>query len=173
MLVLRPHPSSSISTLNSIRVSIWRDGGRWHFRYLVAGAADLIMPGAIEPGRADDLWRHTCFEAFVGLEGGAYLEFNYSPSGQWAAYRFDGPRQGMRDEPATVEVWRDFGEDWIAIEAGVECAALRAGAPLGLSAVVEEAQGAKSYWALAHHPGPPDFHDRSCFTALLANIAAA
>jgi hypothetical protein len=33
----------------------------------------------------------------------------------------------------------------------------------GVAAVIEEADGAKSYWALAHPPGKPDFHHRDCF----------
>jgi hypothetical protein len=39
---------------------------------------------------------------------------------------------------------------------------------LGLSAVVEEAGGGKSYWALAHPPGQPDFHSPDCFALELA-----
>jgi hypothetical protein len=34
---------------------------------------------------------------------------------------------------------------------------------LGLSAVIEETSGRKSYWALAHPPGKPDFHHADCF----------
>ena len=32
-----------------------------------------------------------------------------------------------------------------------------------LSAVIEEASGTKSYWALAHPPGKPDFHHSDAF----------
>ena len=42
---------------------------------------------------------------------------------------------------------------------------------LGLSAVIEEQDGTKSYWALAHPDGPPDFHDPACFAASLSPIA--
>ena len=39
---------------------------------------------------------------------------------------------------------------------------------LGLSAVLEEKDGTKSYWALAHPEGDrPDFHDPVCFAARL------
>jgi hypothetical protein len=38
---------------------------------------------------------------------------------------------------------------------------------LALSAVIEDATGAKSYWALAHAPGRPDFHHRSSFACQL------
>ena len=34
---------------------------------------------------------------------------------------------------------------------------------IGLSAVIEEANGRISYWALAHPPGKPDFHHADCF----------
>jgi hypothetical protein len=34
---------------------------------------------------------------------------------------------------------------------------------LGLSAVIEETSGRKSYWALAHPLGHPDFHHADCF----------
>ena len=166
------HPDTAVATVQSIEASVWQADGRWHFRYLVEGAIVVLLPDPAEPGRADGLWRTTCAEAFVGLPRGAYLEFNFSPSGQWAAYRFDGPRRGMRPEPASIDVFLDLGDDWFSIEGAVDCAALEPGLTLGLSAVIEEQGGLKSHWALAHSPGPPDFHDRSCFTALLANIAA-
>ncbi len=171
-MLLAPHPDTPVATVQGIAVSVWQDDGRWHLRYLVEGISDLILPDRAEPARADNLWQHTCFEAFVGLERGAYLEFNFAPPGQWAAYRFDAPRQGMRNESTEVEVWLDAGEDWLGVEAAIRCTALQPGLTLGLSAVIEETGGRKSYWALKHPAGPPDFHDRSCFTALLANIAA-
>ncbi len=168
---LIPHPGTTVATLQSIDAAVWQDDGRWHFRYLLEGTADLRLPDPEEPGRADGLWKATCAEAFVGLPRGAYLEFNFSPSGQWAAYRFDGPRQRMREEPAEVEVCLDFGQEWAAIEAAVRCTALEPGLTLGMAAVVEEQGGIKSYWALRHGDGPPNFHERACFTGLLANIA--
>lgn len=168
---LTPHPNTPIATVQSIDCAVWQDNGRWHFRYLVEGAEDLILPDLVDPVRADNLWKSTCFEAFVGLKGESYLELNFSPSGQWAAYRFDGYRQEMRQEPTEVQVWLEGGEGWIAVEAAVESAVLNPGSVLALSAVIEEQGGQKSYWALAHPDGAPDFHDRSCFTVLLANIA--
>ena len=170
-MLLSPHPDTPVATVQQIDVAVWQDGDRWHFRYLVDGISDMVLPDPAPPYRTDELWRTTCFEAFVGLDNGAYLEFNFSPSNEWAAYRFDSPRQGMRAEPAEVEVWLDAGEDWLGVEAAVQCKALAPGLALGLSAVIEEADGRKSYWALKHPAGPPDFHNRSCFAALLANIA--
>jgi hypothetical protein len=34
---------------------------------------------------------------------------------------------------------------------------------LGLSALIEDTSGRKSYWALAHPSGRPDFHHADCF----------
>ena len=38
---------------------------------------------------------------------------------------------------------------------------------LGLAAVIEETDGNRSYWALAHPPGDPDFHHSDCFALAL------
>jgi hypothetical protein len=34
---------------------------------------------------------------------------------------------------------------------------------LGLSALIDDTGGARSYWALAHAPGKPDFHHAASF----------
>jgi len=167
---LLPHRDYPPLGVTAIGASAWREDGRWHFRYLVEGAEDLILPDARPAKRTDGLWKQTCFEAFVRLSGTRYIELNFSPSGQWAAYRFDDYRSEMRDEAAEVEIWLDAGESWLALEAAVTCKALTAGSSLGLSAVIKERDGT-SYWALGHPDGRPDFHDQTCFRALLADIA--
>jgi len=163
---LKLHPNSTRSAAQSIEATVWQDSDGVHFRYLVEGAVNLVLPDPEEPGRADELWRTTCFEAFIGKESGSYTELNFSPSGQWAAYDFDGPRKGMLNSEAECQVWLEGGENWIAVEA-VATTDLDAGAAIGLSAVIEEADGAKSYWALAHSGDTPDFHDPDCFVARL------
>ena len=42
---------------------------------------------------------------------------------------------------------------------------------LALSAVIEEQNGQRSYWALRHPPGPPDFHHPDGFALPLDHIA--
>jgi hypothetical protein len=44
---------------------------------------------------------------------------------------------------------------------------------LGLSAVIEEANGRKSYWALAHPPGKADFHHSDCFAYKLPAVGSS
>lgn len=152
------HAATPCPAVRSLEAQAVRSPGGLILRYRLRGAtADLRIP---EPagGRTDGLWAHTCFEAFVGFEGEDYLEFNMAPSGQWAAYRFDGYRLGMA--PLAIDPPR------VEVEAGHEGLELRADLVLpqtgpmrvGLTAVVEAADEGLSYWALAHPPGQPDFH---------------
>ncbi len=138
-------------------------------RYVVTGTiADLAMPVPIAPSRADELWRHTCFEAFVcPAPGEAYCEFNFAPSTQWAAYGFDGYRKGMRvaAEICAPRIEAISTPERYTLQAVLELSA-PAGARwrVGLATVIEEESGHLSYWALAHPPGRPDFHRADCFT---------
>lgn len=162
LLELVPHPDTPARGLDQIEVHVERDGLLLWLRFVVDGDVDTIAwPDAAGPGRADDLWRHTCFEAFVTADDG-YVEYNLSPSGQWASYHFDGPRTGMRpaDEVATV-LGLDGAFDMVALEARIE---LPHGARrLGLSVVIETTAGETSYWALAHPSAKPDFHHPDSF----------
>jgi hypothetical protein len=135
----------------------------------VGAPADRFVIPAGEPGRADDLWQTTCFEAFLrASDEEAYREWNFAPSGEWAAYDFTSHRDGRGDAevpPPYVRVEDNL--TWWGLGATI---AVDAGKPweLGLSAILEEKDGTKSYWALAHPPGDkPDFHDSICFAARL------
>ncbi|HMJ93583.1 MAG TPA: DOMON-like domain-containing protein, partial [Allosphingosinicella sp.] len=129
--------------------------------YSVTGDLEaLSLPPMGESVRAGDLWQHSCFEAFRGMAEG-YLEYNFAPSTAWAAYRFDDYRAGMRDAdiaPPRIETRIEPGRFDLSVEL-----ALPGEGPLGLSAVIEERSGRKSWWALAHPPGDPDFHHPDCF----------
>ena len=138
--------------------------------------------------RRDELWRTTCFEVFISADGEPhYYEFNLAPSRDWNAYRFTGYREGMAPARANVsENWWEqmhpaaSGEQHSSAEHaeygrthGWQTATLDLSHALdlplerpwrlGLSAVIEERSGRKSYWALAHPPGSPDFHHQACF----------
>src|SRR5207237_3690028 len=124
-----------------------------------------------EPDRADDLWQTTCFEAFLRIPGeDGYREWNFAPSGAWAAYDFTAHREGRTDAeiPTPPYVRMEDNFTWWALGATIAVDAERVW-ELGLSAVLEEKDGTKSYWALAHPAGgKPDFHAADCFAARLA-----
>jgi len=116
------------------------------------------------------LWEKTCFEAFVRAPGGeSYVEFNFAPSTGWAAYHFISYRTGRAsiDLPAPhfdVEFPNGALVVWVTVNASdLPCLPTDATWRLNLAAVIEETDGTKSYWALAHPPGDkPDFHDPAC-----------
>lgn len=168
---LRPHPDYPCSAVSRIEAEVVRQGSRLTLRYALAGAiGDLTIPAPTDPVRTDELWRHTCFEAFVRTTpGDAYVELNLAPSTAWAAYRFTGYREGMA--PAHIAAPR------IEVLTTASSLALTAAFDLtglgddpwrfALSAVIEDAAGARSYWALAHPPGRPNFHHAAGFVLQL------
>jgi hypothetical protein len=131
----------------------------------------FFIPDLVEPLRADELWKSTCFEAFLKPEDkAAYREWNFAPRGNWAAYDFSTYREGM--DRADVEsgpyIRMEDNFTWWALGATIAVEADQVW-QLGLSAVIEERDGTKSYWALAHPAGgKPDFHASDCFVAKLA-----
>ena len=137
---------------------------------VAAPAARFVVPeAAAEPARADELWRTTCFEAFLRPLGEqSYAEWNFAPSGEWAAYDFSGYRENMLPaevgSPPYIRVEDNL--TWWAVGATIAVPA-DTNWELGLSAVLEEKDGTKSYWALAHPGEKPDFHDPGCFVARL------
>lgn len=162
----------------SVSVRVKPDGLR--LVYTMSGdTAGLRIPLATAPGPADGLWQHTCFEAFVATEGDvAYREFNFSPSGQWAAYHFAGERERdtspAPDLPAPV-MQLAVTPTQLILDVHLPHAALPSPArhlALALCAVMEERDGRLSYWALQHPKARPDFHHpagRSLSLALPAN----
>ena len=103
-------------------------------------------------------------------KGPAYREFNFSPSSEWGAYAFHGYRKGgaLQVELDPAIMVRRTG-DRLELDAGVRWDFLPPGRALrlGLSAVLEDADGLLSYWALQHPPGKPDFHHADAFALQL------
>lgn len=161
------HPDSLCPAVKRIVVEVDRPSPtalKLHYNF--AGAiGEVRLPGSAQAARTPGLWQHTCFELFLRPRPGTgYMEFNFSPSTQWAAYEFTDYRSGMTDAPDRFQPRIRFlsGSNGLALMAEID------GLPerdwrLGLSAVIEEVSGAKSYWALAHPPGDPDFHHETCF----------
>lgn len=171
--MLKRHPDSRSFAAAHIEVEVARSRAECLvLSYIVTGKmSDVRMPTIMAAARSDELWRHTCFEAFVRASSGAeYYEFNFAPSTQWAAYRFSGYRSGM-------SVATEIGAPPIDVRSSPHSYTLQTSLELdrlsdlprkalwrlGLSALIEDTGGHKSYWALAHPPGKPDFHHADSF----------
>jgi hypothetical protein len=176
------HPfASELSPTLSIRVEfVWRESGQLELSF---GLRPLLPSGDLEelllpplqptPQRLDDLWQHTCFEAFLGLPGSpCYWELNVSPSGDWNLYAFDAYR--VRREPVDVPLAVEQPPS-LTLQRGLRDLRGDIQLPLhpwwppgvqpelGLAMVVEEWDGRLSTWALRHPAEQADFHDRRAF----------
>jgi len=175
-LTLSRHPSTPCPTVHSLAASLHRSDRALLLRYTLVGDIDALHIPAPGPARrADGLWQDTCFEVFMQTPEPptGYYEFNFSPSGAWAAYRFDAYRQGMADlalaESPAIRLNRSAGR--LELDAsitldGPPMLAETADWRFALSAVIKGRNGEISYWACAHPPGKPDFHHPDSFVPL-------
>lgn len=170
---LQPYPDSPAFTRTLIvSVSLSRDReGYWLQHRLEGPGVDglLLAEPVSAPARRDELWKHTCTEVFFAVpDSTRYYEFNGSPSGDWALYRFEDYRQGMAAPPVTVAPRLTVRERQPGL--------LRLGWHIpfftderldraGITAVVQhrDLPGVSSYWALAHVGEKPDFHRAESF----------
>ena len=140
-------------------------------RYELTGElAKFRIPTPQPPDAVDDLWKHTCFEAFIAVQGDlSYHEFNFSPSGQWAAYAFSNYRirsDWIANQAPFISLTQTNNS--LLLKANIDAADLPPNPTnkplqLGLAAVIETIDGNCTYWALLHPVDKPDFHHRSGF----------
>ena len=163
---LKPHPDFPALAASGVEVEVRREGDSLMLAYAVRRDERVRWPAPACSARADDLWRASCFELFLMFDDQEhYVEFNFSPSASWAAYAFDGHREGRT--PLDIGAPRiERRPDGLAVACDLS-GLPRGEHQMGLSAVIEEDGGVFSYWALAHPPGAPDFHHAACFAATL------
>ncbi len=177
-IVLTAHPSTPNGAVRGLGVQLrTEEPGVLVFQYsLDADMSRVRVPPSGAGGRADALWKHTCFEAFVApANAPGYHEFNFSPSLDWALYRFSAYRERM--SPAeidrTPEISVRQGDDGLELKSTVrlaDLADLRDARHwrIALAAVIEDENGGLSYWGLRHPPGKPDFHHPRGFALQVA-----
>ena len=168
---LHPHLEHLPSEGFALEAVVRRSAAGLHLRYRLTGPVERVrLPRPGVPVRRDGLWQHTCFEMFTRAgQGSDYCEFNFSPSREWAAYRFDSYREGMAAlDVARPTIRAQSDRCRFELSVTVEGGSLIEAAALNLAAVIEETSGRKSFWALRHPPeGPPDFHHPDCFALTL------
>jgi len=178
--ILLPHPATAPGALQDVvhelSVLVTRpDPGQLQLTYRLLGDLEALQLPEPKPAvRTDGLWRHSCFEAFIGYAGAPdYREYNFSPSGAWAAYHFSAYREGMAPlmkgaPPAiTTRIRMDSVEASVRVDVSSLVRGGGGGLRLGLAAVVEDKARVLSYWALKHPAAKPDFHHRDSFVVEL------
>ena len=173
---LLPHPESAAGPVRQLDATAgYGSDGALRLTWRLAGnVSRLRIPPATTPSRADELWRHTCFEAFVAdPHSTGYLELNFSPSGEWAAYGFRNYRTGMAQlplkKPPAARWQRTADELTLAVDFRMDDLPGPPGprppvaVRVALAAIVEDDQGTLTYWALRHPAGKPDFHHAEAF----------
>lgn len=185
---LHCHPRTSNPAIHALQASAERTSdGALRFSFDLTGhMADILIPvtpvtiPSTTPERADGLWRHTCFEAFISAHGDdAYYEFNFSPGRQWAAYAFSAYRQAEPTiQPNPPEIRVRISADRLQLAATLMPDTLpktihESVLDIGLSAVIETTGNhpdRHSYWALHHPTERPDFHDRRSFVLQIPTL---
>jgi hypothetical protein len=161
------HPDTPPRSVKRVRAGIAPNTmGLSQLEYRVFAGGELALPAPARPGRRDELWKTTCFEMFTRVDDEpGYQEYNFGPSRDWAAYDFTSHRKGRRDLTIAAPAISGWGDvTGYVLDVKMDLMSLWASeCRIGLSAVIEEADGTKSYWALAHPPGEPDFHHPDCF----------
>ncbi|HVN89801.1 MAG TPA: DOMON-like domain-containing protein [Candidatus Binataceae bacterium] len=176
ILDLRCHPTTPTLIVRRIRVSVLRPTeGELHLAYRLDGDISRIrIPPLSVPRIGKELWRHTCFEAFIKAEGqAAYHEFNFAPSREWTVYALSGYRNGgpLTDTSMEPHIAMRSTEDCLELKATIRLERLSqlytvSVLEVGLSAVIETTEG-MSYWALCHPGAKPDFHHSDSFALQL------
>jgi hypothetical protein len=171
------HPATPTQAVQGIEVQVcWHQESTLALTYTLTGdCTRLQIPSSRPLARADDLWRHTCFEAFISLPGDpAYQEWNFSPSGEWAVYHFRRYRDrlSLKDEEFAPTLRVHNAKERLDLHAriGLPHRLIMQPLRLALSAVIEDDRGTVSYWALTHPPGKPDFHHPDAFVLEVAPL---
>lgn len=167
-LALNPHPGTRSEAVRAIEARVAKlPGGVLALTYVIEGDLEsLRIPAPRPPAPGEGLWQHTCCEVFIARKGvPAYHEFNFAPSGEWAAYAFARYRDGapLLDAALDPRIAVRRSRERLELDAAIRLDLLSpdhagVGLRLALAAVIEDEAGALSYWALRHAPGAPDFH---------------
>lgn len=174
------HPATPDSRISAVEVEISRNrDASLRLRYAITAQPNVIVvPPLSVAERTAGLWQTTCFELFVRRPASdSYIELNFAPSAQWAAYRFDSYRVGMFDlpiKPPEIVCTEEKGRLTLDVVVELPIELREVALQIGPTAVIKSNDGIMSYWAMRHaNPERPDFHHGDCFAFTLPPPSAA
>ena len=98
-------------------------------QYLLTGDLKTIHIPHIETNlhRKDELWKETCFELFIKSKNDNYLEFNFSPRGEWNCYHFNSYRNGMSEYQSITGIYikQNIQNDRFILDVELDCETLK------------------------------------------------
>lgn len=119
------------------------------------------LPKFEKAQRQDELWKSTCFEAFLFFNEPDYLEINISPSGAWNTYSFSSYRKDMvmTEDLNLTHLSSSHSDHEFHLEACFDYNIKKYPYSIQLCAVLKDIKtGVLNYWALEHDNKNPDFH---------------
>ncbi|MDA0831055.1 MAG: DOMON-like domain-containing protein [Burkholderiales bacterium] len=169
---LKPHIDNPFDNLSASVMMERSTQFRWLLTYEILGNTQaIVFPDRATSGRGAKLWEETCLELFIRNVDDQYVEFNFSPSGQWACFYFDRYRTGMRDvilgADPTISV--TVAPQLFRLEVSLDLTGVglfsRPDAKLliGLTSVMKMQDQRYCYYALDFPSGSPDFHHPAGF----------
>lgn len=156
-----------------VTVSVSSSDAELKVSYEIKSRLRIKVPGlrGMHAGRFNELWLRTCCELFARdpERPEPYLEFNFSPAGDWGFYAFDDTLRGMRSPawPRSVRVPEvrsrtdqrpadDFPHR-LVVDVTIPRVILGSASQL-FPTVVLETHAGTSLWAIWHPIDRPHFH---------------
>ncbi|MFM8586396.1 MAG: hypothetical protein ACKOBU_08110 [Gammaproteobacteria bacterium] len=173
------HPTcGDLEAAGAVSVQVTARTQAVNFTYDLRSGVPIKSPGLCgeQTGRFNELWFRTCCELFIRdpLHPGPYLEFNFSPAGDWASYAFDHTLRGMRSHrwpgavqaPKISQMASDSSRHRLVVEVSIPRVAIGACTQWYPTVVLETMAGV-SLWAIWHPIDRPHFHHPDNFLRAL------
>lgn len=176
MFDLKPFKASSQTSKIKIHAEAFKDKGDLCVTFLVEDPSHVVLWGNAEKAiRTHELWKTTCFELFLSVEGSdEYWELNLSPHGAWNLYHFDSYRNTVEprqeDKVSKINFQKSDEVSQKKIEARIPIQGLgllSKTLEVSITSVIEFKDKEKAYFALKHVTDKPDFHQRDSFICSL------
>ena len=159
---LIPFEKTSETSLFKLAIDYRHKGQVLEMNYQLKGPTDrLSWPQSSEPAaHLEGLWNSLCFECFYKPEGGgSYIEWNFSPTGDWWDMGFSGYRirdSAYASSPLKKNIRAQISPREFRLEVAIPL--LKLPAQVGWMAILKYRDGTMTHWALKHSGPKPDFH---------------